>query len=55
MPSFISDVGWERWLLYPLPLRESDVKDGLGPKTSEDRLCMGPGIPGSGLGESPGW
>lgn len=55
MPSFISDGGWERWLLYPLPLRERDVKDGLGPKTSEDILCRGPGIPGSGLGESPGW
>lgn len=55
VPSFISDGGWERWLLYPLPFSERDVKDGLGPKTSEDILCRGPGMPGSGLGESPGW
>lgn len=55
VPSFISEGGWERWLLYPLPLRESEVNEGLGPKTSDDILCRGPGIPGSGLGDSPGW
>lgn len=55
MPSFISEGAWDRWLPYPLPLRDSEVKGGLGPYTSEEMLCMGPGMPGSGLGESPGW
>lgn len=55
VPSFISEGGWDRWLLYPLPLSDSEVKGGLGPNTSEEMLCRGPGMPGSGLGESPGW
>lgn len=55
VPSFISEGAWDRWLPYPLPLRDSEVKGGLGPYTSEEMLCMGPGMPGSGLGESPGW
>lgn len=55
VPSFISEGGWDRWLLYPLPFNDSEVKGGLGPNTSEEMLCSGPGMPGSGLGDSPGW
>lgn len=55
MPSFISEGGCDRWLLYPLPFSDSEVKGGLGPNTSDEMLCRGPGMPGSGLGESPGW
>lgn len=55
VPSFISEGGWDRWLLYPLPFSDSEVKGGLGPNTSDEMLCRGPGMPGSGLGESPGW
>lgn len=56
VPSFISEGGWDRWLLYPAPFSDSEVKGGLGPNTSEEMLlCRGPGMPGSGLGESPGW
>lgn len=55
VPSFISEGGWDRWLLYPLPFSDSEVKGGLGPNTSEEMPCRGPGMPGSGLGESPGW
>lgn len=54
VPSFISVGWWDRWL-YPLLFNDSEVKGGLGPNTSDEMLCNGPGMPGSGLGESPGW
>lgn len=55
VPSLISEEGCDSWLLYPLPLRDSEVKGVLGPHISLEMLCIDPGPLGSGLGESAGW